>query len=75
MTRLALDSNDRIVLPEAKLEGIAFIWTKIRYHGQAEVERMDMYGSVKQRLVGLMVEGTEENGPEVGAKIFQVHDR
>ncbi len=31
---------------------------------------MDTYGSVKRRLVGLVIEGTEKDQPEAGAKLF-----
>jgi len=31
---------------------------------------MDTYGSVKRRLVGLVIEGTEQDLPEAGAKLF-----
>ena len=70
LPRLGPDINDRIVPPEANLEGIAFSLSKGCYPGQEVVARMDTYGSVKRRLVGLVVEGTETNIPEIGAKIF-----
>ncbi len=69
-TRLGPDINDRIVPPEANLEGIAFSLSKGCYPGQEVVARMDTYGSVKRRLVGLVVEGTETDLPEIGAKLF-----
>jgi glycine cleavage system aminomethyltransferase T len=31
---------------------------------------MDTYGSIKRRLVGLVIEGTEEDLPEDGARLF-----
>jgi glycine cleavage system aminomethyltransferase T len=31
---------------------------------------MDTYGSVKRRLVGLVIEGNEKDLPEAGAKLF-----
>lgn len=70
LTRLGPDINDRIVPPEANLEGIAFSLSKGCYPGQEVVARMDTYGSVKRRLVGLVVEGTAEDLPEAGAKLF-----
>ncbi len=70
LTRLGPDINDRIVPPEANLEGIAFSLSKGCYPGQEVVARMDTYGSVKRRLVGLVVEGTETDLPEIGAKLF-----
>ena len=68
--RLGPDINDRIVPPEANLEGIAFSLSKGCYPGQEVVARMDTYGSVKRRLVGLVIEGTENDVPQVGAKLF-----
>ena len=70
LTRLGPDINDRIVPPEANLEGIAFSLSKGCYPGQEVVARMDTYGSVKRRLVGLVIEGTANDLPEVGAKLF-----
>ncbi|RMH36917.1 MAG: aminomethyl transferase family protein [Nitrospirae bacterium] len=82
--RLALDSlrieaglpkggaelTEAIVPPEANLEGKAFSLTKGCYPGQEVVARMDTYGSVKRRLVGLVVHGPEGQLPEPGAKLF-----
>ena len=70
LARLGPDINDRIVPPEANLEGIAFSLSKGCYPGQEVVARMDTYGSIKRRLVGLVIEGTEENLPEAEAKLF-----
>ncbi len=70
LPRLGPDINERIVPPEANLEGIAFSLSKGCYPGQEVVARMDTYGSVKRRLVGLVVEGTENDIPEGGAKLF-----
>jgi len=70
LPRLGPDINDRIVPPEANLEGIAFSLSKGCYPGQEVVARMDTYGSVKRRLVGLVIEGTEHELPEAGAKLF-----
>ncbi len=68
--RLGPDINERIVPPEANLEGIAFSLSKGCYPGQEVVARMDTYGSVKRRLVGLVIEGNEKDLPEAGAKLF-----
>ena len=68
--RLGPDINDRIVPPEANLEGTAFSLSKGCYPGQEVVARMDTYGSVKRRLVGLVVEGTKNDLPEAGAILF-----
>jgi folate-binding protein YgfZ len=70
LPRLGPDINDRIVPPEANLEGIAFSLSKGCYPGQEVVARMDTYGSVKRRLVGLVIEGNEKDLPEAGAKLF-----
>ena len=70
LPRLGPDINDRIVPPEANLEGIAFSLSKGCYPGQEVVARMDTYGSIKRRLVGLVIEGTEKDLPEAGAKLF-----
>jgi len=70
LPRLGPDINDRIVPPEANLEGIAFSLSKGCYPGQEVVARMDTYGSVKRRLVGLVIEGTDKDIPEDGAKLF-----
>ena len=70
LPRLGPDINERIVPPEANLEGIAFSLSKGCYPGQEVVARMDTYGSIKRRLVGLVMEGTEKDLPEPGAKLF-----
>ncbi|MEO6203453.1 MAG: aminomethyltransferase family protein [Nitrospirales bacterium] len=70
LPRLGPDLNEKIVPPEANLEGIAFSLSKGCYPGQEVVARMDTYGSVKRRLVGLVIEGTEKDLPEAGAKLF-----
>lgn len=70
LPRLGPDLNDHIVPPEANLEGKAFSLTKGCYPGQEVVARMDTYGSVKRRLVGLVVEGNQGHLPQPGAKIY-----
>ena len=62
------DLNETIVPPEANLEGKAFSLTKGCYPGQEVVARMDTYGSVRRRLVGLVLE--EAVVPPSGAKLF-----
>ncbi len=69
LPRLGPELNDRIVPPEANLEGIAFSLSKGCYPGQEVVARMDTYGSVKRRLVGLIVQGSE-GLPEGEGKLF-----
>lgn len=62
------DLNENIVPPEANLEGKAFSLTKGCYPGQEVVARMDTYGSVRRRLVGLLLEDVVV--PPPGAKLF-----
>jgi glycine cleavage system T protein len=62
------DLNEEIVPPEANLEGKAFSLSKGCYPGQEVVARMDTYGSVRRRLVGLVIEG--DSVPSRGAKLF-----
>ena len=62
------DLNETIVPPEANLEGKAFSLTKGCYPGQEVVARMDTYGSVRRRLVGLVLE--DDSVPPGGAKLF-----
>lgn len=70
LARLGPDLNEKIVPPEANLEGIAFSLSKGCYPGQEVVARMDTYGSVKRRMVGLVLEAEVPQLPETGAKIF-----
>jgi folate-binding protein YgfZ len=70
LARLGPDLNEKIVPPEANLEGIAFSLSKGCYPGQEVVARMDTYGSVKRRMVGLVLETEIPQLPESGAKIF-----
>jgi folate-binding protein YgfZ len=62
------DLNENVVPPEANLEGKAFSLSKGCYPGQEVVARMDTYGSVRRRLVGLVLEGPAI--PSQGAKLF-----
>ncbi|HEX2054902.1 MAG TPA: glycine cleavage T C-terminal barrel domain-containing protein, partial [Nitrospiraceae bacterium] len=62
------DLNEEIVPPEANLEQKAFSLSKGCYPGQEVVARMDTYGSVRRRLVGLVLKGTAV--PPRGAKLF-----
>ena len=62
------DLNENIVPPEANLEGKAFSLTKGCYPGQEVVARMDTYGAVRRRLVGLVIEG--QHVPAAGTKLF-----
>ena len=62
------DLNENVVPPEANLEGKAFSLTKGCYPGQEVVARMDTYGSVRRRMVGLVLE--DAIVPPQGSKIF-----
>jgi len=70
LARLGPDLNEKIVPPEANLEGIAFSLSKGCYPGQEVVARMDTYGSVKRRMVGLVIDTEDLQLPEAGAKLF-----
>ncbi|MGH7167946.1 MAG: aminomethyltransferase family protein [Nitrospiraceae bacterium] len=62
------DLTEEIVPPEANLEGKAFSLSKGCYPGQEVVARMDTYGSVRRRLVGLILQ--DPVIPPKGAKLF-----
>ena len=66
--KLGPDLNERIVPPEANLEGKAFSLSKGCYPGQEVVARMDTYGTVKRRLVGLVIDSNTIPSPD--AKVF-----
>lgn len=68
LPRAGADLNEEIVPPEANLEGTAFSLTKGCYPGQEVVARMDTYGSVRRRLVGLALK--DPVLPPKGAKLF-----
>lgn len=68
LPRAGIDLTEEIVPPEANLEGKAFSLTKGCYPGQEVVARMDTYGSVRRRMVGLVLHGPVI--PPKGAKLF-----
>ena len=68
--KLGPDLNEHIVPPEANLEGKAFSLSKGCYPGQEVVARMDTYGSVKRRLVGLVINAPENMIPPSHSKMF-----
>ncbi|MBM4125373.1 MAG: aminomethyl transferase family protein [Nitrospira sp.] len=68
LPRAGVDLTEELTPPEANLEGIAFSLSKGCYPGQEVVARMDTYGTVRRRLVGLRVKGTAL--PPRGAKLF-----
>ncbi len=49
------DLNEEIVPPEANLEGKAFSLNKGCYPGQEVVARIDTYGNIRRKLVGLVL--------------------
>lgn len=69
--KLGPDLNEQIVPPEANLEDKAFSLSKGCFPGQEVVARMDTYGSVKRRLVGLIVNAPDKQVPPHGAKVFR----
>ena len=62
------DLNEEIVPPEAGLEGKAFSLNKGCYPGQEVVARMDTYGNVRRKLVGLVLQNSAV--PPHGAKLY-----
>lgn len=62
------DLNEEIVPPEANLEDKAFSLNKGCYPGQEVVARMDTYGNVRRKLVGLMLRDAVV--PPRGAKLY-----
>jgi folate-binding protein YgfZ len=62
------DLTEEIVPPEANLEGKAFSLSKGCYPGQEVVARMDTYGSVRRRMVGLVL--NDPILPPQGARLF-----
>src|SRR5437870_9860310 len=68
LPRAGADLTDEIVPLEANLEGKAFSLSKGCYPGQEVVARMDTYGSVRRRLVGLVLENAQVPPPV--AKLF-----
>ncbi|MFO0701638.1 MAG: aminomethyltransferase family protein [Nitrospira sp.] len=62
------DLNEEIVPPEANLEGKAFSLNKGCYPGQEVVARMDTYGNVRRKLVGLTLKDSVI--PLHGAKLY-----
>ncbi len=68
LPKAGVDLTEEIVPPEANLEGKAFSLSKGCYPGQEVVARMDTYGNVRRRLVGLLVES--QTVPPAGAKLY-----
>ena len=60
--------TEEIVPPEANLEGKAFSLSKGCYPGQEVVARLDTYGSVRRRMVALVL--LDPVIPKMGAKLF-----
>lgn len=70
LPKVGAELTEAVVPPEANLEGKAFSLAKGCYPGQEVVARMDTYGSVKRRLVGLVIHGPEGELPDAGAKLY-----
>ncbi|MDR4494526.1 MAG: aminomethyltransferase family protein [Nitrospirales bacterium] len=70
LPRLGIEINEHIVPPEANMEGKTFSLTKGCYPGQEVVARMDTYGAIKRRLVGLVIDSPDKVVPTRGSKIF-----
>ncbi len=68
LPKMGQDLSEEIVPPEANLEGKSFSLSKGCYPGQEVVARMDTYGSVRRRLVGLTL--AEAIVPSSGAKLY-----
>jgi folate-binding protein YgfZ len=68
LPRAGAELTEEIVPPEANLEGKAFSLSKGCYPGQEVVARMDTYGSVRRRMVGLVL--LDPVIPKTGAKLF-----
>ncbi len=68
LPKAGADLTEEIVPPEANLEGKAFSLSKGCYPGQEVVARMDTYGSVRRRMVGLTFK--DRVIPQKGAKLF-----
>ena len=68
LPKAGTELTEEIVPPEANLEGKAFSLSKGCYPGQEVVARMDTYGMIRRRLVGLKL--AEKLVPPRGAKLF-----
>ena len=68
LPKVGPDLNEEIVPPEANLEGKAFSLNKGCYPGQEVVARMDTYGNVRRKLVGLVLQDSVI--PPHGAKLY-----
>ncbi|HKN87004.1 MAG TPA: aminomethyltransferase family protein [Nitrospiraceae bacterium] len=68
LPRAGAELTEEIVPPEANLEGKAFSLSKGCYPGQEVVARMDTYGSLRRRMVGLVL--LDPVIPKMGAKLF-----
>lgn len=68
LPKAGVDLTEDIVPPEANLENKAYSLNKGCYPGQEVMARMDTYGQVRRRIVGLVLE--ERIVPPKGAKLF-----
>ncbi|MCA1957885.1 MAG: aminomethyltransferase family protein [Nitrospira sp.] len=68
LPKAGADLTEEIVPPEANLEHKAYSLNKGCYPGQEVMARMDTYGQVRRRLVGLVLD--EQTFPPKGAKLL-----
>lgn len=68
LPKAGADLTEEIVPPEANLESKAYSLNKGCYPGQEVMARMDTYGQVRRRLVGLVLD--EQTIPPKGAKLL-----
>jgi glycine cleavage system T protein len=68
LPKAGVDLTEDIVPPEANLEHKAYSLNKGCYPGQEVMARMDTYGQVRRRLVGLVLD--EQTIPPKGAKLL-----
>jgi folate-binding protein YgfZ len=68
LPKAGAELTEEIVPPEANLEGKAFSLSKGCYPGQEVVARMDTYGSIRRRMVGLVL--LDPVVPKMGDKLF-----
>ncbi|MCP9443612.1 MAG: aminomethyltransferase family protein [Nitrospira sp.] len=68
LPKAGVDLTEDIVPPEANLENRAYSLNKGCYPGQEVMARMDTYGQVRRRLVGLVLK--DPVVPPKGAKLY-----
>ncbi|MCS6896938.1 MAG: aminomethyltransferase family protein, partial [Nitrospira sp.] len=68
LPKAGVDLTEEIVPPEANLENKAYSLNKGCYPGQEVMARLDTYGQVRRRMVGLVLQ--DQHVPAKGAKLF-----